>query len=336
MDIVPFKTDYLPDMAALFAADFRDLRATVPVLPDTFADPAYVAERLEGFFNQFPGIVALDGGRVVGYLGWIEADDFRGAGRKGAYIPEWAHSATSDKNAVYRALLNDAASKWAAAGCGVYAISLLAQDRSLQDFWFWNGFGLIVVDGIRSIDPINAPPPDGITIRKASAADVPAITRLELDHAQYYREPPILMAAYDPTSADEIAAFISGADQAYWLALDGGDLIGMMRFEPHGDGAAAILDAPDKAALHRRVCPRDESQQGDGRGAARRGAEGLRGARFRSLLGRFRVVQSLCAGVLAQVFHAGAVVGGAGAGARTIVLTSPPTPLPRRGAKMGA
>ena len=93
-EIVPFSPAYLSDMVAIFAADFRDLRATVPVLPDTFADPAYVAERLEGFFNQFPGIVALDGGRVVGYLGWIEADDFRGAGRKGAYIPEWAHSAT--------------------------------------------------------------------------------------------------------------------------------------------------------------------------------------------------------------------------------------------------
>ena len=103
-----------------------------------------------------------------------------------------------------------------------------------------------MVDAIRLIEPINAPTPDGITIRKAIAADVPAIARLELDHAQYYREPPILMAAYDPTSADEIAEFITGADQAYWLALDGDELIGMMRFEPSGHGAAGIVEADDQ------------------------------------------------------------------------------------------
>ncbi len=246
MEIVPFSPAYLSDMVAIFTADFRDLRATVPVLPDTFADPAYVAARLEGFFDHFPGIVALDGDQVVGYLGWIEADDFRGAGRYGAYIPEWAHSAQGNKQVVYRVLLNEGAAKWAESGCGVYAISLLAHDRAQHDFWFWNGFGLIVVDGIRPIDPLNVPSPDGITIRKATGNDVPAIARLELDHAQYYRRPPILMAAYDPPNGKAIWDFIARADCSYWLALDGDELIGMMRFEPQGGGAAAILEAPDK------------------------------------------------------------------------------------------
>ena len=90
MDVVPFKPDYVPDMAAIFAADFRALRATVPALPAAFADPAQVVGKLDWLFNNCPGVVALDGDQVVGYLGWIEADDFRGAGRKGAYIPEWA------------------------------------------------------------------------------------------------------------------------------------------------------------------------------------------------------------------------------------------------------
>ena len=108
-------------------------------------------------------------------------------------------SATGDKNAVYRALLNDAAAKWAEAGCGVHAISLLAHDRPSRS-WFWNGFGLTVVDAIRAIQPLEFPPPPGIDIRKATADDIPAITRLEMDHAQYYPEPPILMAAYDPNT----------------------------------------------------------------------------------------------------------------------------------------
>ncbi len=246
MEIVIFKSDYLPDMAAIFVADFRALRATVPALPDTFEEPAQVVGKLDWLFTHCSGVVALDGDQLVGYLGWIEADDFRGAGRKGAYIPEWAHSAQGNKQAVYRALLASAAPQWAAAGCGVYAISLLAHDRPLQDFWFWNGFGLIVVDAIRPIDPLDAPPPDGIIIRKATSADVPALAQIELDHAQYYREPPILMAAYDPTSVDEIAEFIGGTDQAYWLALVGDELIGMMRFEPNGDGASSLVNAPDK------------------------------------------------------------------------------------------
>ena len=112
MEIVAFKSDYLPDMAAIFAADFRALRATVPALPHAFEDPAQVVGKLDWLFTHCSGVVALDGGRVVGYMGWIEADDFRGAGRKGAYIPEWAHSVQSrTKRTVYRALHASAAAE---------------------------------------------------------------------------------------------------------------------------------------------------------------------------------------------------------------------------------
>ena len=73
------------------------------------------------------------------------------------------------------------------------------------------------------------------------------------------------MAAYDPTKRQGDIADVHRASglQAYWLALDGDELIGMMRFEPHGDGAAAILDAPDKVHCTGAFVRRDESQQGN-------------------------------------------------------------------------
>ena len=108
---------------------------------------------------------------------------------------------------------------------------------------------MIVVDAIRLIEPINAPTPDGISIRKATGDDVAALEQLELEHAQYYRDPPVLMAAYDPPNGQAIRDFIAGADNGYWLALDGDDLLGFMRFEATSDGAAIIVDAPDKIAI---------------------------------------------------------------------------------------
>lgn len=250
IEITNFEPAHLPDMAAIFAAEFRALRATVPALPDVLEDPAQVATRLTWLFNHCSGEVALDGDRVVGYLGWIPADSFRGTERKGAYVPEWGHGASGDKQAIYRALYASAVARWAADACGVYAITLLAHDRPLHDFWFWNSFGVIVVDAIRTIEPIEAPLPDGITMRKATSGDLPSLASIEQEHARHYSSPPVLMQAYDPHSADEIAAFIAeSADNAYWIALDGDDLIGFIRFEPNGDGAVAVVDAPDKIAI---------------------------------------------------------------------------------------
>lgn len=245
MEITSFQPNYLPEMAALFVASLHRLRQSVPILPDTLEAPEQVMPRLRDWFRA-PGIVALDAGKVVGYLNWFIVDQFRGTERRGAYVPEWGHAASDPL--VYRAMYRSAAALWREAGCQVHALSLLAHDDAAVNVWFWNNFGLTVVDAIRPIQPLDVAPSPGIEIRKAGASDIDALCALEIEHAHHYAEPPIQMAAYEPHTAAELEAFMREPHNSLWLALDGDNYAGYMRFEPNGDGACAIVDAPDKIA----------------------------------------------------------------------------------------
>lgn len=247
MEIRTYPQSDLPDMAALFIENFKRLRSTVPILPDLMESPQRVVDMLA----HLPGIAAYEGDQLVGYLGWYLVDAFRGTTRKGAYCPEWGHGARDAS--VYRALYRAASQQWAAAGCEVHAISLLAHDEAAREVWFWNGFGLTGVDAIRPITPLGIETPAGITIRTATLADVEAMVALEVEHSRHYRMPPISMAAHETQNAYDFAAFISNPANSIWLALDSsGDAetaIGFIHVESSTFGAAAIVDAPDKISI---------------------------------------------------------------------------------------
>jgi ribosomal protein S18 acetylase RimI-like enzyme len=246
VEITTFKPQYLPEMAALFVRNFEMLRQSITILPDLMAQPERVVTMLRDWLADCPGVVALDGGKVVGYIGWFVVDGFRETERRGAYVPEWGHAAVEPT--IYRAMYRAAAERWLEAGCQVHAITLLAHDDPAAKAWFWNGFGLTVVDAIRSIRPLEIALPTDIHVRKAGLSDIDALCALEIEHARHYTEPPIQMSAYEPQHAAALAAFLSEPHNSLWLALDGEAVMGYMRFEPNSHGAVAIVDAPDKVA----------------------------------------------------------------------------------------
>ena len=121
---------------------------------------------------------------------WMLLDGFRNTSRLGAYCPVWAHAVEEgSENAIYAALYREAATQWHAAGCQVHALTLLAHDQVARDFWFWNGFGSIAIDAIRSTKPIGVQPPQHLTIRKAEIEDAKAIAMIEAEHWRHYAQP---------------------------------------------------------------------------------------------------------------------------------------------------
>ena len=231
-------------MAGLFVAGLARLRALVPVLPDLLESRRRVIDLLRPFFADKPGVVALDRGKVVGYLAAYIVDGFRGTERRAAYVPEWGHAAVSPD--VYQALYREASAWWQEAGCSAHCLSLLAHDHEAEKVWFWNGFGLIVVDAIRSTQPLAGLIAHDLQIREATLADRDALAALEAEHARYYQQPPILMAAYEPH--DHTIGLNEGL-HTIWLALEDETPLGFMRFEAKSDGAASLVDAPDKIAI---------------------------------------------------------------------------------------
>lgn len=248
MDIVPFREDYLVDSAVLFVEQFKQLRQQVPSLPDGMENPDRVTEKLAHMVSHSAGVAALDRGRLVGYLGRYLIDGFRGTGRRAAHCPEWAHSADdSDKTAIYCALYRAAAAQWR--GCQTHAITVLAHDDEGIKTWFWNGFGLTIVDAVRPMTPLERPVRPDLVVRKADLDDVELLATIETEHWQHYAQPPVLMAAFE---ADDAAAFATRLEQSrnsVWLALSDGEEAAYMRFEESSFGAASIVGSKRTVAI---------------------------------------------------------------------------------------
>lgn len=230
-EIVPWHQSLIPAAAKLFCEEVDLLRQQIPALPNLLVDCPTVTAWLAEMAARTPGLIALHNGELVGYLGWWLVDNFRGTARRGAYCPEWAHGAASGrKQRIYQALYRAATSAWQDAGCQVHAITLLAHDQTAEKVWFWQGFGLAVVDAVRATAPLGVTYPAGMTIRSATVADLTQLEVLDAEHIAHYAQPPVSMA---PRTGRAVAAwrqFLAQPPNSVWLALDGGQPVGFLSF----------------------------------------------------------------------------------------------------------
>jgi GNAT superfamily N-acetyltransferase len=254
MEIVPLIPQHLPAAAALFAENFHSQRIAVPALPETMEDPAVCIDllsRLTGSETGAPrALAALKDDRLVGYLGWFIFDRFRGADDRAAYCPVWAHATVpANRRKIYTRLYKAAAQHWTAAGCPRHTLTLLAADDVARETWFWNGFGLLVVDAVRWLTPLNIQPPTDIRIRKASVDDAPVLAELESIHWKHYSQPPVLMAPNEPDDAQALRALLAQPQNSVWLAEDAGRPVAFLRFEASSEGAAEIVRSETTTAI---------------------------------------------------------------------------------------
>jgi GNAT superfamily N-acetyltransferase len=244
--IVPFSDAHVDTAAEVFVDAFADLRRRVTALPDHLARVDVVASRLRGM----NGVAALDGGRLVGFLSaWYPIAGFRGTSRAGAYVPEWGHGAIGpNRPAVYRALYREASAGWARAGCSVHAITTLADDPEALETWFWSGFGMGTVDGIREMEPLSHPGSWTGGIRRATVEDASALARLDEAHQRHYADPPVFMVPRVPDDEAAWTRFLAQPRCSAWLAERDGTAVGFLRLDRTYSASAAI-ESPSGAFI---------------------------------------------------------------------------------------
>jgi hypothetical protein len=250
LEVAPFDRALRNDAASLFAEGFTRMRRQVPVLPGTLELPDAAATRLDGLFRNCTGGMVREQDQLGGYLGWYILDDFRGTGRRAAYCPVWGHATTPEGAAeIYRALYRAASRQWCAAGCEVHALSVLASDEEARDAWFWNGFGLTVVDAIRPTSCLGVTRLPRGPIRKARPDDAETVAALEREHWHHYTQPPVLMPVDPPADADTLRSFLADPVAGYWLAFRGEEPVGFLRFETNAEGASDVVRSGTTVAI---------------------------------------------------------------------------------------
>jgi hypothetical protein len=251
IEIVELQKAHFEQAAILFVTKFKQLRQTIPLLPETMEDTRRVVERLDALSKISPGLAAVENGRLAGYMAWYIVDHFRESEETGAYIPVWAHGAVENNAAnIYNALYRAASTQWTTSRCAVHCISLLANDQTAEKIWFWSGFGMVVVDAVRPMSSLQVPGSGELTIHKAHMDDAETLAVLEDEHLRHYTLPPVFMARpRPPENASAFREFLQNPINSIWLAEFHGVPAGFIRFEGRSFGASEIVQSPATIAI---------------------------------------------------------------------------------------
>jgi hypothetical protein len=153
VEILDWRDEHLVGAADLVARRCRDLRHHVPLVPARYERPEVILSLLEGQAH-LPGVVAIQDGRLMGFLTGFIIEEFMG--RKSAYSPEWANGACGDESGrLYLEMYRHLSARWRAEGCAQHVVTMLAHDQAGVAAWQWLGFGFIVVDAVRGLEPVD-------------------------------------------------------------------------------------------------------------------------------------------------------------------------------------
>lgn len=256
METVALQSEHLGEAAELFSACYREERRLVPTLPPRHEANPRILELLIELAGRAPGVVALEGDRLRGYLLGMALPSFEGT-RPGVYCPIWAHAVAGEgpaRAAVYQQMYAHLSREWLARGWLAHAITIYAQDSPAVDAWFRSGFGLLTVDAIRGLEPLPirgwpGPEEPDLEIRPAAAADAGRIRPLVQGLIDHLADAPIFYPPRPAPGEADLAEWLTQPGQRYWLALRVGVAVGYIRTQPPQPDVAYVVHDPGTISI---------------------------------------------------------------------------------------
>ena len=239
LEIVPLRDGHLEDAAALVTARYRALREDVPSLPSRYEDVTSILPLLRDLAGQAPGVAAIRGSQLAGFLLGQVIPSFRGG--RSVYSAEWANGAEAqDSREIYREMYARLSARWVANGCFTHLVTVLAHDRRGIEGWHWLSFGLTGVDAMRDLSPVqgdSAP----VEICRAGLEDIEQAMALSEPLQRYLATAPIFLAFVERDAKESHEKWLANSANALWLAYHGGEAVACMGLEPSNPRACYVI-----------------------------------------------------------------------------------------------
>jgi len=267
--IIPFREEHVQDAAALFAAAYRTQRKSTPSLPPRHQESGTIVPLLRQLAARVPGVAAIRDGQLVGYILGMLLESFRG--QRSVYVPEWANALGSvEESRVFQEMYAQVAIRWAANGGFRHLFTALVQSTATLDALHWLGFGLMGVDAIRDLTPVEAQRND-LTVQRADRED--AALALALDEAldRYIAQSPTFLAYADKHTQAYHDEWLSNPNHALWLAFKEDKALACIGFEPSNPDAAYIISDAATMSITRAITVEYARRSGIGTELLRRG-----------------------------------------------------------------
>jgi GNAT superfamily N-acetyltransferase len=275
--IVPLNLEHLERAVAMVAARYRAQRSWSPFLPPRFERPEAIVPRLEDHAGNVPGVAALRGDRLVGFVLSLLV---RNRGERLAYVPDFGHAADPEGcYDIYRQMYAAIADRWLANGCFWHAISFYPHEREAIDAWFSVGFGLAVIDALQPLDPAHRPElarsAAPVDVRRGGPGDVDTVTPLELALERHLAASPAYLPLLIEGGRRGWESWLGDESHALWLAFQEGEAVGYLRFEP-SEGLVLPTASDKTVAITGAFTREDVRGRGIGTALLRRGFEWAR------------------------------------------------------------
>lgn len=239
LTIVGMESGHVEQAAALASRRYAALREQIPCLPESYEDSAVFTPLLENLADHGSGVVALDGRRLVGFLAAYFIDTFRG--RPSIFSPEWGNGASlGASRRIYEAMYPKAAPEWLRRGAETHLISLFSHDAEALEGWWWAGFGRMVCDAVRPVEPI-ADESRHVDVRRAGPGDIRAVMAMERDLKAHLMAPPVYLLREAPEDRATWDARLRDPNVAIWLASAAGRPMGFLHQGPATDTACDVI-----------------------------------------------------------------------------------------------
>jgi GNAT superfamily N-acetyltransferase len=249
LDVIPFGDEHLDPAARLLAERHRRHREAEPLLPESVDFRAEIETLRQA--KGASGVVALEDGRVVGYLVARRRDEPRWEGT--VWVEPAGHAVAEPEHVLD--LYAAAAHGWVEGGATRHYALVPATDRELVDAWFRVGFGAQHALGIREVPPAaGTPPAAGIRIRRGLVEDAAAGEALSIALDRHQSLSPVFSpAAPQPDPAELREEWIEEAEDpnaALIVAERDGRLIGLITAAPVEYSSAHVgLARPPEAGI---------------------------------------------------------------------------------------
>jgi GNAT superfamily N-acetyltransferase len=251
VEIVALQIEHVEEAGRLVSERYRRLRRALPLLPERYEQPSAWASSLEGILSSGPGVAAMRGAKLVGFLaGWQIA---RLRGQPAVYSPEWGNAveAAGDSGRVYQEMYSALSARWVADGCLSHYITLLPEDGSGVEAWRWMGFGHYVVDAVRGLEPVEdhtSTLPVRPSIRRATQADLAQVAELRDGLRQHLRSAPTFLYL-NPDDPDDCEKWVNDPALALWLAFDRDQAVASLGLGPASEDACTIIRDKGTASI---------------------------------------------------------------------------------------
>jgi GNAT superfamily N-acetyltransferase len=276
IQVVPLTPEHLEPAVSMAAARYRAARRQIPFLPARFEDPGAVLPRLQDHVGHVPGVAALRGGRLVGFVLSLLV---RNRGERLAVVPDIGHAADpGDGYRIYRQMYAAIADRWLANGCFWHAITFYPQEREALDAWVSVGFGLAVIDALQVLDA-RPPPAETSDVRRAQAGDIDLIVPLELALERHLSSSPTYLPLIVEGGRRSLEEWLADESHALWLAFRAGEAVAYLRFEP-SEGLVLPTASETTVAITGAFTREDVRDTGLGTALLRHGFEWARAAGY--------------------------------------------------------